>query len=115
VTQARRTRRGFGILTHALDEDSFDHRDWNHAPGAYLIQSAQGGAAFRLDVAPGAQAEMTLVVIPSSQPSTEATRMIQTSEAWLVLTTQLSFTWRVFGTASEITITRSAISAKAQV
>jgi hypothetical protein len=32
--------------------------------------------------------------------------MTQTSEAWLVPTTQLSFTWRVFATASAITATR---------
>jgi hypothetical protein len=38
----------------------------------------------------------TLVSIPSSQPRTAATRMIQTSEAWPLPTTQLSFTWRVF-------------------
>ena len=57
---------------------------------------------------------MTLVVIPSSQPSTAAAMMIQTSEAWLVPTSQLSSTWRVFATASVITITRSATSAKAQ-
>ena len=47
---------------------------------------------------------MTLVVIPSSQPS----------EAWLVPMSQLSFTWRVLATASAITITRSAISANAE-
>lgn len=56
---------------------------------------------------------MTLVVIPSSQPRTAATRTIQTSEAWLVPTIQLSFTWRVFATASAITITSSATSANA--
>ena len=47
---------------------------------------------------------MTLVVIPSSQPS----------EAWRVPMSQLSFTWRVLATASAVTITRSAISANAQ-
>ena len=57
---------------------------------------------------------MTLVVIPSSQPSTVAARMMQTSEAWLVPMSQLSFTWRVLATASAITITRSAISANAE-
>jgi hypothetical protein len=40
--------------------------------------------------------------------------MIQMSEAWLVPTTQLSFTCRVFATASATTITSSAISANAQ-
>ncbi len=48
-----------------------------------------------------------LVAMPISQPSTAAARMIQTSEAWLVPTTQLSFTWRVFAIASAITRTRS--------
>ena len=37
--------------------------------------------------------------------------MIQTSEAWLVPTTQLNFTWRVFAIASAITTTRMATNA----
>ena len=40
--------------------------------------------------------------------------MIQTSEAWLEPATQLSFTWRVFATASAITTTRSVTRMKAQ-
>jgi hypothetical protein len=40
--------------------------------------------------------------------------MIQTSEAWIVPTTQLSFTWRVLATASAIKTTRSATRPNAQ-
>ena len=55
------------------------------------------------------------VTIPSSQPSRAATRMIQTSDAWLEPTTQLSFTYRVFATASAMTMTSSAMLTNAQV
>src|SRR6478672_6462854 len=56
-----------------------------------------------------------LVTMPSSQPRTAAARMIQTSDAWPVPTTQLSFTCRVFATTSEIKRTSSATRPNAQV
>lgn len=55
-----------------------------------------------------------LVAMPSSQPSSAAARTIQTSDAWLEPATQLSFTWRVFATASAITITSSPMTMTAQ-
>lgn len=55
----------------------------------------------------------TLVVIPSSQPSTAALRTIQTSDAVLESNTQLTFTWRVFAAASAATTTTSAASTNA--
>src|SRR5947209_18032756 len=57
----------------------------------------------------------TLVKIPSSQPRTAAARMIQTSDAWPVPTTQLSFTCRVFAATSAISTTSSATRPNAQV
>jgi hypothetical protein len=55
----------------------------------------------------------TVVTMPMSQPRTTLARMIQTSEAWLVPTTQPSFTWRVFASTSATTTTRSATSVNA--
>ncbi len=57
----------------------------------------------------------SLVRIPSNQPSTAAARMIQTSDAWPVPTTQLSFTCRVFATTSAIRTTSRAMKPTAHV
>ena len=56
-----------------------------------------------------------LVTSPSSHPRIAATRMIQTSEAFVSPKTQLSFTLRVFASTSATRQTSSAMSANAML
>jgi hypothetical protein len=85
--------------------------------GSLVVFSATDGTRPFYDCRGGRVRSLktTLVKIPSNQPRTAAARTIQTSDAWPVPTTQLSFTCRVFATTSAIRMTSSAIRPNAQV